>query len=89
MFDMIHIYCTFVCMRNFSKVLTTYRVIAKFKSLTPPEGSGGRGKILITVMLIYRHWVIMTYSEKLSDIIVLKKCEVYSTQKANIAFALA
>ena len=50
----------------------------------------GWGKVLITVMLIYGHWVIMTYSDKLSDIIVLEKCEVYSTQKlANIAFALA
>ena len=32
-------------------------------------------------MLIYRHWVIMAYSKKLSDIIVLGKCEVYSTKK--------
>ena len=31
----------------------------------------------------------MAYSEKLSDIIDLEKCEVYSTKKANIAFALA
>ena len=30
----------------------------------------------------------MPYSEKLSDIIVLEKCEVHST-KNNIAFALA
>ena len=30
----------------------------------------------------------MAYSEKLSDIIVLEKCEVYSTKKANTAFAL-
>ena len=36
-------------------------------------------------MLIYRHWVILAYSEKLSDIIVLEKCEVYSTKKANKA----
>ena len=42
-----------------------------------------------TLMLINRHWVIMAYSEKLSDIIDLEKCEVYSTKKANIAFALA
>ena len=47
------------------------------------------GKILITVMLIYGHWVIMAYSEKLSDIIVWEKCEVYATKKANISFALA
>ena len=49
----------------------------------------GRGIFFNIVMLIYRHWVIMTYSEILSDIIVLEKCEVYSTKKANIAFALA
>ena len=36
---------------------------------------------LITVMFIYRHWVTMAYSEKLSDIIVLEKCEFYSTKK--------
>ena len=29
------------------------------------------------------------YSEKSSDIIVLEKSEVYTTKKANIAFALA
>ena len=42
-------------------------------------------KIVITAMLIFMHWVIMAYSEK-SDIIVLEKCEVYSTQKDNIVF---
>ena len=31
----------------------------------------------------------MAGGERLSDIIVLEKCEVYSTKKANIAFALA
>ena len=31
----------------------------------------------------------MAYSEKLSDFIILEKCEIYSTKKANIAFALA
>ena len=41
----------------------------------------GWGKILITVMLIYRYLVIMAYSEKLSDIIVSDNCEVYSTNK--------
>ena len=41
-----------------------------------------------TVMLIYRHWVIMAYSEK-SDIIVLEKSEVNSLKRANVAFALA
>ena len=30
----------------------------------------------------------MAYSEKMSDIIVLEKCEVDSTKKASIAFAL-
>ena len=49
----------------------------------------GWGKILITVMLIYRHCVIKAFSEKLSDLVVLEKCEVHSAQKANIAFALA
>ena len=31
-------------------------------------------------MLIYRHCVIMAYSEKFSDIIVLEQREVYSTK---------
>ena len=42
------------------------------------------GKILINVMLIYRHRIIMAYSEKLSDFIILEKCEIYSTQKKPI-----
>ena len=77
-------------MRNFSKMLTTVTDLAKFKYLTfdPTQGFRGCGKILITVMLIYRHWVIMAYRAKLSDILVLEKCEVY-LHKANIAFALA
>ena len=49
----------------------------------------GWGQMIITVMLIYRYWVNMALREKLSDIIVSEKYEVYSTQKANIAFALA
>ena len=52
-------------MRNFTKILT---VITNSKHLT--FDSGGSGKRLITVMLIYRHCVIEAYSENLSDIIV-------------------
>ena len=48
----------------------------------------GRKATKQTKMIIYRHWVIMAYSEKMSDIIVLEKCEVDSTKKASIAFAL-
>ena len=39
-------------------------------------------------MLIYRHWVIMVYSEKLLHIIALMKCEDYHTQKAKYRFCL-
>ena len=39
-------------------------------------------------MLIYRHWVVMVYSEKLLNIIVVMECEDYHTKKANIGFAL-
>ena len=35
------------------------------------------------------HWVIMTYSEKLSEIKALGKGEVYHTKIAKIDFALA
>ena len=45
------------------------------------------GKTL-TPMLIYRHWVIMVYSEKLLNIIAVMKCEDYHTKKANKGFAL-
>ena len=56
--------------------------------LWPNLRGQGWDQILITVMHnVYRHYVIVAYSEKLSDIIVLKKFEVYSTKKANIAFA--
>ena len=58
-------------------------------SITEPLCTGGWGMILITVILIYRRWVFMAYSEKLSDIIALGICEVYYTKKSNIAFALA
>ena len=51
----------------------------KYLTLTPPKGSEEWDKMLITVMLIYRYWVIMSYSENLSDITDLGKCEVYYT----------
>ena len=54
-----------------------------YLTFDPTKCSGGGGKILITVMLIYRYWLIMAYQEK------LEKCEVYSTKKAHIAFAFA
>ena len=53
-------------------------------------GEGGEGgKYFVTVMLIYKHWAIMAYSEELSDIIALGKCEVHYTKKANLVFAIA
>ena len=60
--------------------MTTDWVIAKFTYLTFDPTGGRGGKFLITVMLIYRHWVIIAYSEKLLYIIVLDKCDVYSTK---------
>ena len=52
----------------------------KYLTLIPPKGSGG-GVKFYHCHLIFRHLVIMAYNEKLSDIIVLEKCEVYSTEK--------
>ena len=53
-------------MRNFcKKIKTTDWVIAKFTYLTFDPTGGRGGKFLITIMLIYRHWVIIAYSEKL------------------------
>ena len=43
----------------------------------------------MTDMLIYRHLVIIAYSEKSSDIIVLEKCEVYSTKKKQYSFCIS
>ena len=54
----------------------------KIKCLTFDSTLGvrGLGQILITAMLIYRHWVIMAYSKKLSDIKALRKWEFYHTK---------
>ena len=77
-------YLLYLCMRNFSKKywqLTEFlRKLNIWPHLSEQRGGGG-GKILIIVILIYRHWVIIANSEKLSDIIVLEQCEVYSTKK--------
>ena len=69
------------------KILT---IIVKFKYLTfdPTSGSGG-GVKLLSLTHLSTGTVIMTYSEKLSDNIVLEKCELYFTKKSNIVFALA
>ena len=68
--DMFYIYCTSVCMRTFSKNidLPSYLRNLSVRPLTTPKWSGGWGEILITVMLIYSHWVIKAYSEKLFDV---------------------
>ena len=68
-------------MRTFSKNIDLPSYLRNVRPLTTPKWSGGWGKILITVLLIYSHWVIKAYSEKLFDVIVLEKCEVYSTKK--------
>ena len=47
----------------------------------PPFGVRGWSKILITVMLIYRHWVIIAYGEKLSDTCTLWGNVKFITQK--------
>ena len=47
----------------------------------------GVGQNFNHIMLIYRHWVTMAYSEKLSDLRVLEKCEsLFFYKKTNIAF---
>ena len=55
--------------------------------LTLPKVTGGLGKILDTVMLIYRHWAVMANSEKLSDKIALGKCEVHY-KKSQYSFCI-
>ena len=71
-------------MQNFSKNIDIWLLLWNLNIWPHLRGrgeGGGGGKILITVMLIYKHWVIMTYSEKLSDIKALGKWEVYHTKK--------
>ena len=71
-------------MRNFSKNIDVLLSYCELKIVDPSphlRGSGGWGKLLIVVMLIYSYWVIIEYSEKFSDIIVLEESEVYSTKK--------
>ena len=57
-------------------------VIGKLKYLTFDLFGGVKegGVNFDTAMLIYRHWVIMVYSEKLLNIIALMKCEDYHTK---------
>ena len=60
-----------ISVRNIDNAL----VIAKFKYLTFDP----LGKNFDTAMLIYRHWAIRVYSEKLLNIIALRKCEDHYT----------
>ena len=85
MFIMFHIYYTSVFMWKFWQPTELLRNLNIWPSTPPiPKGGGLWGsKILVTVMLIFRHWVIIDYSEKLSDIIVLLKYEVYSTKSKS------
>ena len=39
----------------------------KYLTFDPILGDRGWGKILITVMFIYRRWIVRAYSKKLSD----------------------
>ena len=60
-----------ISVRNIDNAL----VIAKFKYLNFDP----LGKNFDTAMLIYRHWAIRVYSEKLLNIIALRKCEDHYT----------
>ena len=72
-----------------------------FDPFTLPPGSGGGlwanicyhdaawgGNFSITVMLIYRHWVIMAYNEKLSDIKVWRNVK-FITHKNQYSFCIS
>ena len=61
-------------------IQTTALVIAKFKYLTL-GGVKGVGSNFDIVMLIYRHWAIMVYSEKLLNKIAFRECEDHYTKK--------
>ena len=87
---MFHFYAALPTCKTSAKNIDNTLVIAKFKYLTfdPLGGVKGGGVKLWHCHAIYRHWVIMVYSEKLLNIIALMKCEDYHTKKANIGFAL-
>ena len=66
-FDTFLIYCNAVCIRNFCKNIDIWLSYCEIYilDLWPHRGGGGDGTFLIMVMLIYRHWVIMAYSDTL------------------------
>ena len=72
-------------MQNFSKKLLTIALVnAKFKYLTfDPLGGvkGGWGKTLTLPCLSTGTWQSWSNSEKLLNIIALKKCEDHHTKK--------
>ena len=57
--------------------------LASAQPLSPPQGFGP-----MPSMLIYRHWAIMVYSEKLLNIVAMRKRDNHYTKKAYIGFAL-
>ena len=65
------IYCTSVCIWKYWQLTQLLRNL-NIWPVTPLRGQGPSVwvKVLFTVMLIYRHWVIMVNSQKLSDNIV-------------------
>ena len=81
----IRIYCTAVYMQSVGKNIDYWLSYCNIIYLTFVLAIGvrGWGKMFVTVMLIYRHWAIMVYSEKLSDIIFGKR-KVHYPQKADM-----
>ena len=72
-----HIYCSSTCMSNSSKNIDNCLNYCETYFFNPNL----RGKFFDTAMLTYRHWAIMVYSEKLLNIIALRKCEDHNTNE--------
>ena len=65
-------------MLHFNKNIVSY---FKIKIFELPKGQSVGVKFDSLDMLIFRHWVIIAFSENLSDIIALGKCEFYYPKK--------
>ena len=76
LFDMFHINWTSAWVTLVKSIDNWLKLLQNLNiwTLTPPN-------FFLTVMLIYRHWAIIAYSENLSDIIALGRCEVHYIKK--------
>ena len=78
------------CKISAKNIDNCFSYIAKLRYLTfDPLGWVQGDEVKVdTATLIYRHWAIMVYIEKLLNIIDLMKCEDYHTKKLTYRFCI-